>query len=199
MYRVPRHKIRPEAKRRARPALRAVPTVPKWLRWAYQPVRARPRSIDQLHDLERDYANGARTIASETLKILFLINGGAVVVIMGLIGSLVRGSRPVEVRDAATAVILFGIAVILLGIAAVCGWTSQRASADMYRTLRIFDREGGWGALSDFMGIAMAGFVILSLVASAMGMRTSMDAIVAISFALEGTMSDGGQTGATAE
>ena len=142
------------------------------------------RTLEQLHDLERDYANGARTIATDTLKMLFLINGGAVVVIMGMIGNFARGSRPVDVRDAATAVSLFGVAVVLLGIAAASGWASERLNAEAYQNRRLYGGDNGADTVSVILGMLMAVLVSMSLFATLVAMRTSMDAIVTLSFAL---------------
>lgn len=138
-----------------------------------------------MHDLERDFANGARTIATDTLKMLFLINGGAVVVIMSMLGNLARGSRQVDVRDAATAVSLFGVAVVLLGVAAVFGWAAEQLNAEAYRNARLHGEEGGAAGMSGLLGICMAFCVVLALAATFMAMRESMDAIVQIAFALE--------------
>lgn len=157
----PRLKVRSEAKKRTGPPPAYVRPVPKWLMWAYVGSTPRHRTTEQLHDLERDFASGARVIASGTLKMLFLINGGAIVLIVGLIGNLWRGTRSVDISGASASVGFFGTAVGLWGLAAVLGWGAKRCSAEYYRYLRLHARGGGFATVGELLGVAM-GLAVLA-------------------------------------
>ena len=115
----------------------------------------------------------AVTVAVEALKALLLVNGGAATALIAL------SDKSMGYSKYGTAVLLFALAALLNAVTLVVGYFSQLAYAN-HRFSREQNDVGGananfkWHRISQIAAIC---FVLMSLLASALGMSFAFLAV----------------------